>query len=434
MTPRLVERVAFLCQPTPCEQLLLLTKLWVRPIFFPLGVSVVKVLFTMSPGYGHMLPVVSAAWALRAAGHEVLLAVSGRTPAEVPALANSGLQVVEVASVEQVEAGFGALQNQPQFEGKSRAEMMAAVRARTKAAAEEGGDPNNFAAMLFGPLSDITVDATVRLAEWWRPDLVVNTPLQGAGPLVAAKLGVPAVEHAFGLSSGKDMALALAGALAPAYERHGVAGFPDRYELLNVAPPSMARGDVGWPMRYVPYNGGAVLPDWLLAKPERPRIVVTMGTVLPSWGGLGPLQWVADVAGDVDAEFVLALGDADLSTLPDMPSNVRPIGWMPLNALLTDAAAIVHHAGSGSTMTSIAAGVPQLAVPQGADQYVNARAISKRGVGIEVDTDLNPVTADDIRRVLSDETLHAAVAEVKAEVDAMPAPADLVSRLVELAG
>ncbi|MBA8926426.1 UDP:flavonoid glycosyltransferase YjiC (YdhE family) [Kutzneria viridogrisea] len=389
-----------------------------------------RVLFTMSPGYGHMLPLVSTAWALRAAGHEVLLALAGRTEEEVPALVAAGLQVVQVASPEQIGAAFESLQQDERYKGKDRAQMMAERRAQAKAA-----DPTDtFANQLFGPISDAMVDNTVELALSWRPDLVVHSPLQGVGPLVAAKLGVPTVEHAFGLASVKSGALALAEALAPAYRRHGVEGFPQRYELLNVAPPSMRIGDPGWQVRHVPFHGGAVLPDWLLHKPERPRIVVTLGTVLPTWVGLGPLQWVADVAAQVDAEFVLALGTADPAALGELPANVRPIGWVPLSALLATSAAAIHHGGSGSTMASLAAGVPQILVPQGADQFFNSRAVAKRGVGLEIDTDIAPVTAEDVRRVLTDESIHSAVAQVKAEIAGMPSPADVVARLEGLVG
>src|SRR5205807_5131444 len=54
-----------------------------------------RVLVTASPGLGHMLPMVSISWALRAAGHEVLLAMAGRSAQHVPMLAASGLHVVE---------------------------------------------------------------------------------------------------------------------------------------------------------------------------------------------------------------------------------------------------------------------------------------------------------------------------------------------------
>jgi hypothetical protein len=40
----------------------------------------------------------------------------------------------------------------------------------------------------------------------------------------------------------------------------------------------------------------------------------------------------------------------------------------------------------------------------------------------------------DLTRLLTDASLAAAAAEVKAEIAAQPAPAELVSRLVELVG
>lgn len=43
------------------------------------------------------------------------------------------------------------------------------------------------------------------------------------------------------------------------------------------------------------------------------------------------------------------------------------------------------------------------------------------------------MTAATVRRLIDDASLHTAAAEVRAEVAAMPSPADLVPRLVDLA-
>jgi hypothetical protein len=34
-------------------------------------------------------------------------------------------------------------------------------------------------------------------------------------------------------------------------------------------------------MRFVPYHGGGVLPDWLAGPKERPRVCITLGTTVP---------------------------------------------------------------------------------------------------------------------------------------------------------
>lgn len=389
-----------------------------------------KVLVITSPGFGHTFPVVSLAWALRAAGHEVVLGLAGANPADLPTMAAAGLPVVELATIEQITRAHRAGMAGSGLDGLSDKELRA--MAREEAAKAVDGAPTFLVDKPFGALSAAVAARAVEFASWWRPDLVMHSPLQGAGPLVAAKLGVPAVEHSFALASSRETAVKLADELAGTYRRLGVTGFPERYELVNIAPPSMAIGDPGWAMRHVPYHGGAVLPRWLLATPDRPRITVTMGTILPRyWARLRPLQWITEVAGEVDAEFVLALGDVDTSALGPLPANVRTVGWVPLTALLDTSHAVIHHAGSGSTMAALVAGLPQLVIPFNADQFINARAVAKRGVGIEVDVDVETVTTDAVRRLL-DDSLRAAVAEVRAEVAAMPAPADLVRRLAEL--
>jgi UDP:flavonoid glycosyltransferase YjiC (YdhE family) len=387
-----------------------------------------KVLFITSPGFGHNFPVVSMAWALRAAGHDVVLGSAGAIPTHLPSLANSGLPVVELATVAQMTEVYRTGTADVGLGGFSDKEL----RAMARLGAES---PNHEVDKPFGALSAVMADGAVEFGQWWRPDLVVHSRLQGAGPLVAAKLGVPAVEHSHGLTSSRDIAVKLAAELDDAYRRHGVAGFPERHELLNIAPPSMVVSDRGWPMRHVPYHGGIVLPEWLLRTPDRPRITITMGSILPVlWPRLRPLRWIVDVAADVDAEFVLALAGVDASVLGPLPANVRSVaGWLPVDALAATTHAMIHHGGSGSMMAALAAGVPQLVIPFLGDQFGNARAVVRRGVGIEIDIDRERVTAATVRRLVDDESLQTAAAEVRAEVAAMPSPADLVPRLVALA-
>jgi UDP:flavonoid glycosyltransferase YjiC (YdhE family) len=77
------------------------------------------------------------------------------------------------------------------------------------------------------------------------------------------------------------------------------------------------------------------------------------------------------------------------------------------------------------------AGVPQLVLPAGADQFINAEAVHKRGVGIAAEQ--GDVDATLVSSLLTDEKFRSASAEVKAEMAAMPTPVDVVPRLVELA-
>jgi len=376
-----------------------------------------RVLFTTSPGIGHVFPTVPLAYAFRAAGHQVLLATTGHAAA---AGANAGLAVYDVAP--DVDMG-GVFMN---FRSRFGPDV-------PQVRPDNVDDALRFVAQLFGHVSDVMADGTVRLAQSWRPDLVVHSHLQGTGELVASMLGIPAVQHGVGLTRGPHAPAALRSEMAETYRRHGVTGEPSATAALDVAPPSMAIGEPhGIPMRHLAFNGGGVLPDWVLERPRRPRIAVTLGTVVPAFGGVGSLEAVVRAVKDVDAEFVLALGDADPSPLGPLPENVRVTGWVPLGALLRSCSLMVHHGGAGTMLTGVTAGLPHVVLPSGADQYVNAEMVRKRGVGVtpepaEVDADL-------LRGVLADEGLRAAAAEVQAEVSRLPAPAEVLPRLLELNG
>src|SRR5262249_35409448 len=51
---------------------------------------------------------------------------------------------------------------------------------------------------IYGEIADAMVDGLREVAESWRPDLIVYDPLSYAGPIVAARLGIPAIRNMFG--------------------------------------------------------------------------------------------------------------------------------------------------------------------------------------------------------------------------------------------
>src|SRR3954447_18295169 len=63
--------------------------------------GIVRALFATSPGLGHVFPTIPLAHALRAAGHEVLMATPGGKEA-----ANAGLHVVDTAPGVDIGAVF----------------------------------------------------------------------------------------------------------------------------------------------------------------------------------------------------------------------------------------------------------------------------------------------------------------------------------------
>jgi enterobactin C-glucosyltransferase len=213
-----------------------------------------------------------------------------------------------------------------------------AVRERGPAVGPVFSDPAMAAdqvvvARLYAGWSDQLADGTIETARAWRPDLVVYSSGCAAGPLAAAAVCVPSVLHGIGLRLGGRLTGLVLEELRPAYERLALAGAPvPPAALLDNCPPSLREPgrQAGWTVRAVPFNGGGALPDWLPAPASRPRVCVTLGTVVGRLMGVGGLAGVVEAAGELDADVVLALGDFDLTALGMLPANVRTTGWVPL--------------------------------------------------------------------------------------------------------
>ncbi|MFF3674413.1 nucleotide disphospho-sugar-binding domain-containing protein [Streptomyces sp. NPDC002120] len=365
-----------------------------------------RVLFTGPAAAGHLFPMVPTAQALQAAGHQVLFAGS----APLDQLRQTGIPTVEIGDGSTLMEAFRRASDntEPQFvtDGKSLEDIQ------------------RQAAAGFAEHSRVTIDGLLAVATAWQPDLIVHAAFQAAAPLVSAALGIPAVVHNFGVMSGFDMVGRLADVLADEYRARGLEG-PATRTVLDVVPASLGGDGTGLRVRYVPYNGGGTVPRDLVARGSRPRIAVTLGTVVTAFAGVDPVSRVIAEAASVDAEFLLAVGDTDLSPLGTLPANVRPLPWVPLAQLLDTADAVVHHGGSGTMLTAAARGVPQLILPQGADHFINVDAAT--GLGFALRASGDSVDADLLGRLVTDDDLRKGAATIQADISALPSPTDLVA-------
>ncbi|MFD9126303.1 protein IroB, partial [Kitasatospora sp. NPDC059571] len=300
-----------------------------------------RVLFTGPGAAGHVFPMIPTAQALRSAGHDVLLA--GRQPIGI--LRATGLPAVEV--------GDGSVLRDA-FESAAAASDTGAGYVSASRTEEE---TLRLAVLGFADHGRRALDGLRTLAADWRPDAVVHAAFDAAAPLVAAELGVPAVVHNFGVMSGLSMADRLAGALGEDYRARGLAG-PGPRSVLDVVPASLGGDGSGWRVRYVPYNGGGTVPADLVARGGRRRIAVTLGTVLTDWDGVRAITRVVEQAAGLDADVLLAVGDADLAPLGTLPANVRALPWVPLAQLLESADARGGPGGARRRRAPRAAGAP----------------------------------------------------------------------------
>jgi UDP:flavonoid glycosyltransferase YjiC (YdhE family) len=187
------------------------------------------------------------------------------------------------------------------------------------------------------------------------------------------------------------------------------------------------------PLRPVGWSEPGELPPGVLDDRSRPLVYLTLGTAMGHPGVL--TEAIAGLSG-LDVDVLVATGPslAD-GVLGEVPPNVRIEPWVPQAALLPHVDLVVHHGGSGTTLGAFGAGLPQLLLPQGADQFSNAEMVVTAGVGDRLLG--TEVTADAVaakaRHLLTDTSVRDATQALAAEVAAMPSPAEVAAQLPTLA-
>ncbi|OZV83633.1 hypothetical protein CA850_02910 [Micromonospora echinospora] len=386
-----------------------------------------RYLFTSMPVASHVMPLVPLAHAALAAGHDVLVATSG--PAARTAVA-AGLVTADAGGSRQARQPYDDL-----------LDMLARGEA-----GEAPDDPTSLAVhgRQFGEVGARQLDDLVTIARDWHADAVVYPGIHAAALVAARAVGIPAVLHGYGTPL-PTFGPALEH-LAPHAARLGVESVTEAAFEIDVLPASLANfTDVPTaigkpqhvlPMRYGCFNNGGTLPHWALRRGDVPRVVATCGSAAAMTLDGRLYRDIVIATGRLGAELILLTADADLPELPaELPPHVRPERWLPLRALLDTADAVVHHGGSGTVLSSFAAGVPQVSLPMpGTVNVSNARSVTARGAGPTLDLDsVDPDTVTvALEAVLRDPRPRRAARDVAAEMAAMPPAASVIHRIGEL--
>ncbi|WP_150251026.1 activator-dependent family glycosyltransferase [Nocardiopsis deserti] len=418
-----------------------------------------RVLVATEAERSHFLNLVPLGWALRAAGHDVLVASQ---PALGPVVRATGMPYASVGRDHQLRRvlrhKLSLLQGRPaEHFGFDMSEDDDDIL--TWDYLREGYD--KALTWWWRMVNEPMADDVARLCREWRPDLVIWEPITFSAAIAAEACGVRHVRYLWGadlFARTRERFLArraeqpederedpLAAWLTRMAARQGVefsetlmtghATIEQVPHPLRVSTPEHIRY---LPVRYVPYNGRAVVPDWLRTPPDRPRIGLCLGSSTTEWYGGHEidLSEVLEGLADLDAEVVATLPATERERLGTVPPNARLVDYTPLHALAPTCAAMITHGGPGSTLTALSHGVPQLLTPgtNMFDTALIARLVERAGAGRLLPPD--QVTAQSVAREirpLLEDTRHAAAAgEMRDRIAAMPAPADLVRTLTAL--
>lgn len=376
-----------------------------------------RILIGTGPAFGHLNPMLPLARAAEQAGHEVVVATGAEM---VPQVQRHGFTCWQV--------------------GLSRAENDAAFRARHPDLDAYPAEERMRLAIdgMFVAGSARRAADLVPRAEEWKPDIVVHEPSELASAIAAARTGARHVVHGLGFPPPAQLWAAFNsgfGRMCADWDVPELATGIRSATYLDVWPVSLRphgeptftrvrplRPAVGEPLV------GERLPwseDVLGALPHERTAHLTLGTIF--FESTGVLD--AAIAGlrELPVNLVVTCGPGtDPARFGPQPPHVLIEPYVPHTLLLPRCDLVVSHGGAGILLGALANGLPQLVLPQGADQFINGDAIAASGAGLTVlpDDCSAEAVAGAVERLLSEPAFAAAAAGIRAEIDAMPtAPA-----------
>mgnify|MGYP001122709445 CR=1 FL=1 len=166
-----------------------------------------------------------------------------------------------------------------------------------------------------------------------------------------------------------------------------------------------------------------------------PLVYITFGTVFTE--DLTHLKTLVDGVRELPVRVLATVGpNGDPAALGDQPEHVEVASFIPQAQTLPRCAAVVSHGGSGTFLAALAHGLPQLLVPQAADQFLNAAGAERSGTGLALrDGELTAgAVRGAVQQLLDDDAIASAAERGAAEIAAMPSPAAVAELLAERYG
>jgi MGT family glycosyltransferase len=173
--------------------------------------------------------------------------------------------------------------------------------------------------------------------------------------------------------------------------------------------------------------------DWTPPPGDEPLVLVGMSSTYMDHADV--LRRAAGALGELPVRGVVTTGPAVDPNEIEAPPNVTVVRRAPHSEVMRQASAVVTHAGHGTVLKALAAGVPIVAMPLGRDQLDNAARVQHHGAGLRLKPKAKPdAIAGAVRRLLEEPSFAAAAERLAAAISTERASDRAVEELEELAG
>ncbi len=380
-----------------------------------------RVLVTTPSGLGHVHPMVPLARSVQARGHQVRWATG-----------QDMHDTVKRAGLTPVTAGRPVKDRLPEF-WRRYPDVLTLPPERI---------PDVMFSKAFGAIEAPAMLADLLpLAHEWKPDLVIHDAAEFAAPIIAALADIPNVTKSFGALIPLPKVAAAGDEVAPLWRSVGLqpSPFGGCYDhlYLDVYPPGLQPTPAAhirqrWQLRPVAYDGAssseADVP--LPAGPAaHPLVYLTMGT---AFNQPAVFRTALDALAELNVRTLVTIGpDGDPDALGTQPAQVRVERYVPQTLVLRRCHTVASHGGSGTVLATLAHGLPQLCLPQGADQFGNAAHIATAGAGLALPPSelTGEAIASAVLRLLHERSFQEVAQRWRDIIATMPDPDDVAASL-----
>ncbi len=383
-----------------------------------------KMLFSSTPGDGHINPILPLATALAVGGHNVAFATS---PEHAPKLRGHGFEWFSCGPDNDTLTSR-LLPHLGELPPLTSPDYFPWVISRRYAI----GDAPDRVADLLG---------IVRTSQ---PDLLIFESCDLATPIVSASTGIPAVHHSFGRAFASRCYTDSMPYIEALWKRFSdgpppLCGMYENNKFVDICPtaiqgsgvPSSASSLAMSPAGPPPLDPA---PEWIAQLPDRQSVYVTLGTV---FNRIDQFRMFIEAFAEMNVNLIMTIGNSnDPADLGTPPPNVFIERFVAQDLILPYVSAVVTHAGSGSMLAALSHGTPLLMLPLAADQYENARACSSFGAArMLTPGQITPdLLAEELQLVLSETAYSDRARLVSDEIVTMPTPAEVARSISESLG
>lgn len=281
----------------------------------------------------------------------------------------------------------------------------------------------------FGRLAADSMDSLIALADAWRPDVVVSGQLAFAGALLAHRLGVPWVRHAWDTGEPPEADLGAAEELREELAAIGSRSIPEPAIYIDVCPPSLRPIDArpAQSLRYVGSSPQRRLEPWMYMRGERRRVCVTAGCRVSKDQYFDYLRELTQKVAALDVEVIIAAPDEVAADVTKGVSGAHA-GWLPLDVVARTCDLFVHHAGGGTSALAMSNGLPQLLIPNMPSSVDPSIRLAAYGAALMLMPGEDTVTrvVESAQELLDNPRYRGRAAELQREISVLPTAGEVL--------